>query len=125
MNSSTNLLSLNLSCEQAVEKMVDRLTAHGLQVIRTFDLQSAWASHTDCACPQHGQEGCDCQLVILLVYDEPGNRLTILAHGVDNKTNFALVDYPEDVSEEGLRIKILQAIAMHGPSISGSVPEKE
>jgi hypothetical protein len=94
--------------------MVDRLTADGLQVFRSFDLKSAWEAHTDCACPHHGNEDCECQLVVLLVYDDSETMLTLVVHSKDNKTHFALVDSPTNKQEKELKLKILQAVALEG-----------
>jgi hypothetical protein len=94
--------------------MVGRLTADGMQVIRSFDLQTARAAHVDCECPHHGKDECDCQLVVMLVYDDQGTPITLVAHGKDNKTHFALVDPPESLQERLLKTKILQAMALEG-----------
>ena len=94
MSQETYLLTLNLDSKKAVKRMMDRLAADGMKVIRSFDLQTARAAHVD---------ECDCQLVVLLVYDEQGTLLTLVAHGKDNKTHFALVDPPERVQEHKLK----------------------
>jgi hypothetical protein len=94
--------------------MMDRLAADGMKVIRSFDLQTARAAHVDCTCPHHGKDECDCQLVVLLVYDDQGTPITLVAHGKDNKTHFALVDPPESLQERLLKTKILQAMALEG-----------
>ena len=117
MSQGTYLLTLNLDSKKAVNRMVDRLTEDGMQVIRSFDLQTARTAHVDCECPHHGKDECDCQLVVMLVYDERGTLLTLLAHGKDNKTHFALVDPPERVQERILKNKILQALALEGFAI--------
>ena len=117
MSQGTYLLTLNLDSKKAVKRMMDRLAADGMKVIRSFDLQTARAAHVDCTCPHHGKDECDCQLVVMLVYDERGTLLTLLAHGKDNKTHFALVDPPERVQERILKNKILQALALEGFAI--------
>lgn len=114
MNQGTYLLTLNLDSKNAVKRMMDRLDADGMQVIRSFDLQTAKVAHVECTCPHHGKNECDCQMVVLLVYDKEGTPLTIVAHGKDNKTHFSLVDAPERLQERILKTKILQAMAMEG-----------
>ena len=114
MRHETHLLTLNLDSKNAVNRIIDRLTADGMQVIRSFDLQIARAAHVDCKCPHHGKDECDCQLVVLLVYDEQGILLTLVAHGNDNKTHFALADPPKQVQESILKNEILQALALEG-----------
>ncbi len=112
MSHGTFLLSLNLDSQKAVKRMVDRLAADGMQTIRSFDLQTAKAAHVDCTCPHHGKNECDCQLVVLLVYDDQGTPLTMIAHGKDNKTHFALVDPPEQLQRLILNSEILQAMSL-------------
>lgn len=117
MSQGTYLLTLNLDSKKAVKRMMDRLASDGMKVIRSFDLQTARAAHVDCTCPHHGKDECDCQLVVLLVYDDQGTPITLVAHGKDNKTHFALVDPPERPEERLLKTKILQAMAMEGFAI--------
>ena len=112
MSRGTYLITLNLDSKKAVERMMDRLAADGLQVIRSFDLQAARSAHVDCTCPHHGKDECDCQLVVLLVYDSQGTLLTLVAHGKDSKTHFALVDPPDSVQEGLLKNKILGTLAL-------------
>lgn len=114
MSQATYLLTLNLDSKNAVKRMMDRLSADGMQFIRSFDLQSARAAHVDCTCPHQGKNECDCQVVVLLVYDDQGTPLTLVAHSKDNKTHFALVDPPKQVQERILKSEILQAMALEG-----------
>ena len=114
MSRGTYLLTLNLDSKKAVERMTDRLSADGLQVIRSFDLRTARAAHVDCPCPHHGNTECDCQMVVLLVYDDLGIPLTLIAHGKDSKTHFALVHPPEQGQERILKSIVLQAMALEG-----------
>ena len=114
MNQNTHLLSLNLDSETAVEKVTQRLSDDGLQVVRSFDLKTARSAHTNCACPYHGIGLCDCQMVVLLVYDRQGQPLTLVAHGQDGQTHFALVDNPYLHPDQYLKTTILQALALEG-----------
>ena len=34
--------------------MMNRLAEDGIQVHRSFDLQTAWPDHVDCKCPHQG-----------------------------------------------------------------------
>ena len=114
MHLGTDLLTLNLKSKNAVNRIVKRLTKDGMQVIRSFDLQIARSAHVDCRCPQHGKSECDCQLVVLLVYDEWGTLLNVVAHGREDKTYFVLAQPPQGVNESRLKNKILQALAIEG-----------
>ena len=114
MNQSTYLLTLNLDTEQAVEQVTRRLTADGLQVMRSFDLQTARSTHTNCTCPNHGTAECDCQMVVLLVYDKRGKPLTLMAHSQDGQTQFELVDSPQQRPQRMIKAAVLQVLALEG-----------
>jgi hypothetical protein len=114
MNQSTHLLTLKIDSEEAVEKVIRRLSDDGLQVVRSFDLQAARSAHTNCECPYHGTGQCDCQMVVLLVYEQQGQPLTLVAHGQDSLTHFALVDTPHQRPDQHLKTTIMQALALEG-----------
>lgn len=114
MNRSTYLLTLKLDSDQAVEQISQRLINDGLQVVRSFDLQTAMSTHTDCTCPNHGTEKCGCQMVVLLIYGKQGEPLTLVAHSQDGRTYFELVDTPQQRPERILKSAVLQALALEG-----------
>ena len=114
MNQSTYLLTLNLDSDQAVEQVSRRLIDDGLQVVRSFDLQAARSTHTNCTCPNHGTTECDCQLVVLLVYTKQDEPLTLVAHSQDGHTYFELVDTPQQRPQRLLKAAVLQALALEG-----------
>ena len=114
MNHSNYLLSLNFDSDQAVEQVSQRLTDDGFQIVRSFDLQTARSAHTNCSCPYHGTDECDCQMIVLLVYDKQAQPLTLVAHSQDGKTHFELVDSPEQNPQREIKTAILQALALEG-----------
>lgn len=114
MSREKHFLTLNLDSKLAVERMLDRLSAEGLRVMRSFDLQAARSAHVDCTCPHHGEEECDCQLVVLLVYGDQGTPFTLVAHSKDSKTHFSLVEPPDGTQEGELRNKIMYALVSEG-----------
>ena len=81
MNQTAHHLTLNIDSETAVSKVSNRLAEDGLEVVLSFDLQATRSAHTSCTCPHHGTEQCDCQMVVLLVYDHQGVPITVVAHG--------------------------------------------
>jgi hypothetical protein len=114
MNRSTYLLTLKFDSDQAVRQVTRRLVDDGLQVVRSFDLQTARSTHTNCTCPNHGTANCDCQMVVLLVYGKQGEPLTLVAHSQDGHTYFELVDTPQQRPERVLKTAVLQALAFAG-----------
>jgi hypothetical protein len=81
-----------------------------LQVLRTFDLQLARLAHTEYPCPLHGTQQCDCQMVVLLVYAEQYQPVSLVAHGYDGKTWLSLVDTPQQQADPRLEEAIIRAV---------------
>ena len=110
MEQMVPFFEIHQAVDEAVSLLIQRLQNHGLLVLRTFDLQAARKAHGDCPCPHHGTDRCDCQIVVLLVYDGVRNPATLVVHGADGKVWFSLVDSPEQRAEIHLEEVILQAI---------------
>lgn len=91
----SQLLTIDCSCDQAVQWMSESLEDAGLRVTNSFDLQSARTAACPCACPHHGTVDCDCQMVVLLVYGSDSRPATLVAHGHDGRTWLSLVETPE------------------------------
>jgi hypothetical protein len=85
-----------------------------LQVLRTFELQLARLALTECPCPHHGTDQCDCQMVVLLVYGDRSQPVSLVAHSHDGKTWFSLVDTPQQRADPHLEATIRQALALPG-----------
>jgi hypothetical protein len=104
-NNAVELFSVRKSCGSVVAAAGKRFIRHGFQVMRTFDLQLARASQSQCSCPHHGTELCDCQMIMLLIYGLQDLPVTLVCHGYDGWTHLSLVDSPEQrISLENLSI---------------------
>jgi uncharacterized protein (DUF302 family) len=79
-------IQVRVDCQTAVSALTEALEEDGLRVYRSFDLQAALTYLPDCGCPHHGTAPCDCQYVILLVYDGAAMPIEIVAHGRDERT---------------------------------------
>lgn len=88
--SSSPFLTVDQTCNSALQWANQRLLEAGLCTVQTFDLQDARAGSHDCWCPHHGTEQCDCQMVILLVYGNGNKPITLILHGNDGKTRLSL-----------------------------------
>lgn len=95
MNTNAFLHTFSGNSECAVRWVTQCLTAAGLRVVRSFDLQSACASFTDNTCPHHGASHCDCQLVVLLVYGAEVTPASLILHNHRDKTEIQLDEAPE------------------------------
>jgi hypothetical protein len=103
-------LSVEGSCEAAVAWVIRQGSSSGLRIVRTFDLQVARQAHTDCPCPHHGTDLCDCQMVVLLVYGDARQPITLVAHCYEGKTRFSLVDTPQQRADPRLEAALRQAL---------------
>lgn len=92
--------------DEASSWIIARLEGAGLRVYRSFDLRSARAVDNSCACPYHGTEACDCQMVVLLVYEGQGTPATLVLHGHQGRTWMSLVEAPH----AGLQASITNAL---------------
>ncbi len=107
---SETFLSLEQPYDEAIPWVVSQMGGAGLQVQCTFDLQLARLAHTGCPCPQHGTEHCDCQMVVLLVYADNFQPISLVAHSHDGKTWLSLVDTPQQRADPRLEAAIRKAV---------------
>ncbi len=112
MYQANELATLNMDCEAAVDLIAGRLGRAGMQVVRSFDLRAARAVHDLCACPYHGLAGCDCQMVVLLVYSHEGSPATLVAHGKDGGTVVSLVENPQERASGALKEAIAATLTL-------------
>ena len=85
-------LSINHSCDDAMQWAKTRLIQAGLRPVQTFDLHTARTGLRECPCPNHGTNDCDCQMVVLLVYDGAGIPETLIMHGNGEETWLSVTD---------------------------------
>ena len=79
-------LTINWTCDQTLPWVNQHLLQAGLRSVQTFNLHTARAASHDCACPHHGTDQCDCQMVVLLVYGKMEEPMTLILHGNDGTT---------------------------------------
>lgn len=121
MSDSYPFLILELPCNEAIDWVVQQVSCVGLQVIRTFDLQAARHDPADCPCPHHGTVQCDCQMVVMLVYGDNYQPISLVAHCHDGRTWFSLVDTPQQRADPRLEKAIRQALPAENISPMGHV----
>jgi hypothetical protein len=105
MVTNTTRLAISQPCDLAVNSIINQVKDAGLTVLRTFDMQLGHGAQAACPCPMHGSEPCNCQVVVLLIYIEAGEPVTLVAHGDDHETFFSIVDTPQqrpDANTEAL-----------------------
>ena len=117
MNDYGSFLTLEVPCDEAVKWVSDRVSYAGLSVIRTFDLQVARHAQMACPCPHHGTDSCDCQMVVLLVYQSNRRPLTMIAHGYSGQTWFSVVDTPGQRADPHLEAIIRRLLSSPFPPL--------
>lgn len=120
MRDNATFLEIEYPCDQAVDWIIQRLRQAGLLVMRTFDLQSARQAQPSCFCPYHGTDPCDCQWMVLLVYQPNQTPVAITAHGYDQQTWFSFVDTALQRADPRLESIILSLTAPQILDISHS-----
>ena len=116
-----SFLTVDFPCDMALQMVKQKLTQAGLRTLQTFDLQAARLAQHECACPHHGTEDCDCQMVILMVYGENTgvstlptvvnmSPVTLILHGNDGKTWLSIADDPHQKSDANIAAEIKHAL---------------
>ena len=114
----TELGVIDCGGEKATDWVTSRLEGAALRVTPTFDLRSARAVSSTCACPYHGTEVCDCQMVVLLVYHGQRPPATVVLHGHQGRTWMVLAEAPN----AGLEAEITAALAVAPPVSTDALP---
>ncbi|HSF82193.1 MAG TPA: hypothetical protein VLA49_13205 [Anaerolineales bacterium] len=115
MYQTTHLIDFIGDSRTAIALASQRLGSAGLQVVQSFDLQVARAAHSSYACPHHGTGQCNCQLVVLLVYEQEKLPVTLIAHGHDGVTHLVFVDPPDQHPDPILVVTIQRALSLTKP----------
>ena len=113
MNTLTSFLSVNRPCDDALDWLSQSLSRKGLRVLRTFDLHDARGALDHCPCPHHGTNQCDCQMVVLLVYRNAEEPVTLILHGNDGQTWLSIVNNPLQHAAPSIQSSIEQVLQLH------------
>jgi hypothetical protein len=96
--------------QTVISWITQRLTLLGLVVRSSFDLQVAKSVHLGCDCPHHGTEQCDCQIVVLLVYDQDEGPVSLVVHSQDGTTILSMANQLSVLDDKTLAGKIDHAL---------------
>ena len=110
MNDSSVFLILEQPYADAIAWVCQQIDRAGLRAVRTFDLQDARQAHAPCLCPRHGVEQCDCQMVVLLIYEDKHEPISLVAQGHDGYTWFSLVDTAQQHADPRLERFVRRAV---------------
>ena len=121
MSALIPFLVLDQTCDQVLPCVNGQLTSAGLRVVQTFDLQIARLAHTDCPCPHHGTDDCNCQMVVLLVYRKQDDPVTLIIHGQDGRTWVSLGGPVGKRANQHLETAIRRALIPQLPNVPSSI----
>jgi hypothetical protein len=110
MTTLSPFLSIDSSCDQALQMTKKQLSQAGLWTVQTFNLNTARLGPHSCSCPNHGTDECDCQMIVLLVYGEVAEPATLILHGNNGKTWISLADTALQAVDAKLMTNIRQAL---------------
>ena len=110
MSQTISLAIFPASHQTVISWINQQLNALGLAIETSFNLQSARTAHPDCTCPHHGAAQCDCQIMILLVYEGQDAPVTLVVHSQDGWTYLTMTDALSDGLENNLAGKIVYAL---------------
>ena len=104
------LLSISRPCDETAECLKIQLPQSGLRVLQTFDLQDVRFDLGGCACPHHGTQECDCDMVVLLVYGTEPEPITLVLHGSDGQTQVAFANENHQKAKDTFVLAIKRAL---------------
>lgn len=107
----THLLTLSAAGDDAVADLMERFRAAGLRAFPTFRFRETVPAEVPYACADH-QDGCDCDLLILLVYGAEPQPATLVAHSHGGHTWLSLSEAPPEQASPELSARIKAAIAL-------------
>ena len=92
MTTLSPFLSMDSSCDQALQRTKTQLFEAGLSAVQTFNLNTARLGLHNCCCPNHGTEACACLMIVLLVYGDVAEPVTLILHGNNGQTWVSVAD---------------------------------
>jgi hypothetical protein len=122
MSALMPFLTLDQASSQVLEWVQQQLADAGFRVVQSFDLQAARHAHSDCPCPHHGTERCNCQMIVLLVYGKNDNPASLVIHGQDDKSWLSLANPMGQRANQHLETAIRRALTLRRSDLS--VPEQ-
>lgn len=104
-------------CDQVLTLVNEQLKRAGFRVLQTFDLQVARLTHPDSPCPHHGATDCNCQIIVLLLYQKKIGPVTLVVHGQDGKTWISLAIPINGHGNQRLEAAIQRSLVPHRTDI--------
>ena len=110
MSDPNPFLVLEQPCSSAIPWVVSRVEQAGLNVLRTFDLPVASHELADCEYSDYSKDQNDWQMVVMLVYGDDNQQVSLIAQSQHGRTWLSLVDTPQQRVDPRLESVIRQAL---------------
>lgn len=110
MTNLSPFLTIDSSCDKALQTTKKKLSQAGLLSVQTFNLNAVRLGLHSCSCPNHGTDDCDCQMIILLVYGEVAEPATLISHGNNGRTWISVADTALQHADAKLMTSIQHAL---------------
>jgi hypothetical protein len=106
--------------EETLSQITRNLSQRGLQIVRSFDLQTTGPTCHCHPCFSQASPQCQCRLTFYLVYGLGRPPVTLIAHRREDQTWFSLVNTPQQPADPELEATITAVLAQgqspHPPS---------
>ena len=112
MSDSNPFLVLDQPCSSAIPWVVSRVEQAGLNVLRTFDLLAASHQSTNCPYADYDKDQNGWQMVVMLVYGEYNQQVSLVVQSQSGRTWLSLVDTPQQRADPRLESVIRQALEL-------------
>ena len=117
MNSLSPFFFADRPYDEVLPWLMQQLNRAGLHVMQTFDLRlTSPLKLGDCPCPHHGTDQCACQLVVLLIYGNESQPVSLFLHSNDKQTWLSLIDHPSQPAGKRTVTAIQHALGIGMPA---------
>ncbi len=115
--SLSTFLTVDQTCDAALQWASEQLAKAGFRTVRTFDLKDARAGSQGCVCPHHDTPECDCRMVVLLVYGSEHEPATLILHGNHRQTQLSFADTLPERDNSRLMKSIQEQLGAQQPDV--------
>jgi hypothetical protein len=105
-------MDLPFDGKTALAFTIQLLINAGLQVARTFELDSACASFTNKVCPHSGEAPCGCQVFVLLVLNGISTPVSLVLHSCKDITEVFLDGGGDQPECQDIYIRIIEVLTV-------------
>ncbi len=104
------LLTVNIPCSDALQWAKNQFGKSKLRTVQTFDLNHARTGTSGCVCPDHGTDACDCTMMVLLIYGETPEPVTLFLHGNGRRSWFSIAEDSRQQADKNITDLIRRAL---------------